>query len=97
MKARYARTFEYGKQMAKTTLICSIIACAVNLLFLPSGSIAQLIGLSLSLVLMATTVVAMYKYCRCPYCGKRIMMGVLTVKACPSCHRNLVSGKKVKK
>ena len=34
---------------------------------------------------------------RCPSCGKVIFFGVLAVKSCPRCHRNLVTGKKMKK
>ena len=34
---------------------------------------------------------------RCPNCGKVIFFGVLAVKSCPRCHRNLVTGKKMKK
>ena len=97
MKARYAKTFEYGKQMAKTSVICAVAACAVSIFFLPAESTIQLVGLGLSAVLMIATLVIMYKYCRCPYCGKHILMGVLTVKACPACRRNLESGKKAKK
>ena len=33
---------------------------------------------------------------RCPNCGKVIFLGVMAVKACPRCHRNLVTGKKMK-
>ena len=97
MKARYAKTFEYGRHMAKTSVICAVACCAVSLLFFQPGSIPQIITLVLSFALIVATIVIMCVYCRCPYCGKRIIMGVLTVKSCPSCHRNLESGKKVKK
>ena len=97
MKARYAKTFEYGKHMAKTSVICAVACCAVSLLLFQPGSIAQIIAIALSFVLIIATIVIMYVYCRCPYCGKHIMMGVLSIKSCPSCRRNLESGKKVKK
>ncbi len=97
MKARYAKTFEYGKHMAKTAVICATVCCAASLFFFQSGSIAQIIALAMSFVLIIATIVIMYMYCRCPYCGKHIMMGVLSVKSCPACHRNLETGKKVKK
>ena len=97
MKARYAKTLEYGKHMAKTTVICAAVTCLVSLFLLPSGSIYQGVALILSFALMVATVVFMVKYCRCPYCGKRIIMGVLTVKSCPACRRDLTSGKKTKK
>lgn len=97
MKARYSKTFSYGRDMAKTSVILACISCAVTLLFLPSGTTVQIVGVCLTLGLIAATLFIMYKYCRCPYCGKHIMMGVLKVKSCPACRRNLESGKKVKK
>ena len=48
-------------------------------------------------VLFATALVCMLTYCCCPNCGKVIFFGVLAVKSCPRCHRNLVTGKKMKK
>ena len=97
MKARYQKTFEYGRSLAKTSLICAIGSCLVSLMFMESGTLAQLLTMLLTVVLMVTTIVIMYKYCRCPYCGKRIVMGVLSARSCPSCRRNLETGKKTKR
>ena len=37
------------------------------------------------------------KYCRCPNCGKHIILGVLAIETCPRCKHSLTTGKKVKK
>lgn len=97
MKARYDRTFEYGKKIAKYLVIFAIILCLASLFLAPEGSYLQVTLVVVSFVLMVSTLFVMYKYCRCPYCGKRIMTGVLTITACPRCHRSLTSGKKIKK
>lgn len=97
MKARYSNTFEYGKKMAKYLLIFALILCAASLLLAPGGSYLQVILMIVTFAVMIATVVVMYRFCRCPYCGKHIMTGILTITSCPRCHRNLSTGKKTKK
>ena len=97
MKARFDRTFEYGKNLAKYLLVSAFVAGLAALLLVPKGSAAQMILMVASFAFLIATIVVMAKYCRCPYCGKRIMAGVLVVTSCPSCRRNLTTGKKVKK
>lgn len=97
MKARYDRTFEYGKKIAKYLMIFAIVLCLASLFLTPEGSYLQAALVIMSFVLIVSTVYVMYKYCRCPYCGKRIMAGVLAVTACPRCHRSLTTGKRIKK
>lgn len=96
MKARYDRTFEYGKNISKYFIIFAILLCVASLL-VPQGTYLQGIMIIATLALLVATVVVLYKYCRCPYCGKRIMMGVLRVTSCPRCRRSLTTGKKIKK
>ena len=52
---------------------------------------------ALTAAIFVGTIICVYQFCRCPYCGKHIMLGVLAVKDCPRCHRNLATGKKIKK
>ena len=97
MRAKYGRTFEYGKRMAKISVICTAATCLAGLLLMPSGSSYQIATVVISFALLLATLYYMIRYCRCPYCGKRILAGVLTVTKCPACHRDLESGKKAKK
>ena len=52
---------------------------------------------ALTAAIFVGTIICVYQFCRCPYCGKHIMLGVLAVKDCPRCRRNLATGKKIKK
>lgn len=97
MKARFDRTFEYGKSIARYLVISAVIAGLCALFFTQTGSYAQLTLILVSTALLVATVVVIYKYCRCPYCGKHIVAGVLRVSSCPSCRRDLSTGRKVKK
>ncbi len=96
MKAKYNNTFEYGRKIAKYLAFFALGVCAASLLA-PEGSAVKAVLLAAGFVLLAATLVVMYKFCRCPYCGKRILTGILTLSNCPRCRRSLVSGKKVKR
>lgn len=97
MKAKFESSFEYGRRISKYLALCAIFSCLAGIFAADEGSMQQLIFVLISCALFAATVIVMYRHCRCPYCGKHIMIGVLTVKTCPACHRNLVTGKKTKK
>ena len=97
MKVRYKPTFEYGRNLAKYLLVGSVIFVLAALMLVPTGSVAQVILIALSFVLMAALVFVIVKYCRCPYCGRVIAAGVLRTTVCPGCRRSLSTGRKVKK
>ena len=96
MKAHYENNFEYGKTICKWLVLFSVIFAVGSLIIFPSGSTEQLILLIASIICFVSTIVVIVKFCRCPYCGKVIFTGVLTVTNCPSCKRNLKTGKKSK-
>ena len=93
---KYENDFVYGRDRLKKLLIFTAIGCALSLLT-PLYSYIQIAFLFMTCVLFVTALVCVFKYCRCPSCGKVIFFGVLAVKDCPRCHRNLVTGKKTKK
>jgi len=96
MKARFNDTFDYGKKLSKWTVIIAVILSLASLVLFPVGSLNRIILMVASIICFISTVVIIYKFCRCPYCGKRIFMGVLVVTHCPACKRNLKTGKKNK-
>lgn len=93
----YTNDFTYGKSMLKKIIIAAVIACGAC--FITQNSAPQ-ISFACGVVTVALfigAIVTVYKYCRCPHCGKVIFLGVLAVTSCPKCKRNLVTGKKTKK
>jgi len=93
---KYENDFVYGRDLLKKLLVATAIGCVISF-FTPKYSYAQMIFMCLTTVLFISSIVTIVKYCRCPSCGKIIFFGVVAVTACPRCHRNLVTGKKVKK
>ena len=92
---KYENDFVYGRDRLRILLISTAVGAALSLLS-PQYSWVQVIVMCLTVVLFVTSLALIFKYCRCPNCGKVIFLGVMAVTACPRCHRNLVTGKKVK-
>ena len=97
MKARFDRSFERGQDLVKVFLTGALLTGLASVLLAPSGSVLQMILIFLSAALLIAMIVSAWKLCRCPYCGRPIIFGALAVTVCPSCHRDLKNGKKVKK
>lgn len=95
MNKRYENDFVYGRDLLKKLLIATAVGCAISFLT-PRYSYVQVIFMCMTTVLFITAILTIVKYCRCPNCGKVIFFGVLAVSSCPRCHRNLVTGKKMK-
>lgn len=96
MKINYSKDYEHGKNVAKWLMVAALILSITSVLFLPEGSRLQLIFIVVTILMILITFFYIYTYCRCPYCGKHIMTGVLTVRQCPKCRRNLYTGTKMK-
>ncbi len=97
MKVRYESSFASGQKIVKYLLMLVLALSLASALLVPKGSLTQTILVLSAFVLIGVILAVIYKFCRCPYCGKRIFGGVLVVKSCPKCRRNLTTGKKVKK
>ena len=97
MKARYDRSMEYGRSLARYFLLFTFVLGLAALLLANGNQIVQLILILGSFASLGAMFYVIWRYCRCPYCGKRIVAGALVAKSCPSCHRSLETGKKVKK
>jgi len=97
LKPRFTNDFEFGRNMAKI-LLCATLTTAIVSLFLFQNNVqAQNIMVGFTVVLFAALVYTMWRYCKCPRCGRHIVGGVLVVKVCPHCKRHLSSGQKMKK
>ena len=93
----YGNSFVESRELAKKLAIATVISGAASFIADGADSAIQFWLLAFTLVLCAATVYIIVRYCRCPYCGKHILVGVLKVKVCPACRRNLETGKKAKK
>ncbi len=97
MKPSFTSPFARGQKTVRLLLVLAIAAGLAGFLLLPAQSTAQFLCYVLSLALLVSVPVVASRQCRCPYCGKRILAGVLVLEVCPNCKRNLYTGDKVKK
>lgn len=97
MKKVYENTFVQGRELVKKFFAAAVISAALGIVCEQMGNPVAPYLLVLTLVIMIATVYVMFKMCRCPHCGKRILTGVFVATTCPGCRRSLVTGKKMKK
>ncbi len=92
----YISGFTRGRELLKKLLVSDVI-CAV--LAMVTRGTPMVMGLfsGATLLLFIAIIYIDVKFCRCPHCGKVILLGVLAIDTCPRCKHNLVSGKKAKK
>ncbi len=93
----YGNSFVESRELAKKLAIVTAVFAAASFIASGADSSMQLLLLAVTFALLIITLYVIIKYCRCPYCGKHILLGVLKVKICPACRRNLETGKKGKK
>ena len=92
----YVNGFMHGRELLKKLLICDLIT-AVIAIFMRSSPLIMGLFSGATLLLFIAIIYIDIKFCRCPNCGKVILLGVLAIDACPRCKRNFVTGKKTKK
>ena len=91
------KKFEDGKKYSKGMLILAIGLLVAALLFGRDMGQWYAVSVLAAAVLFVCSIVVCVTFCRCPYCGRCIFFGVYTRSDCPHCHKDLHSGKKIKK
>ena len=91
--------FKKAGNLSMALIVSSIAACIFGLLFSGNEEYVwiQMVLTVAAALLMIAGIIVTYVCCRCPYCGKRIVLGAYKVIYCPKCRRNLETGKKVSK
>ena len=97
MKARFEHSMERGRSLARFFLLLTFVLGLAAVLLAAGNVTLQLILILASFASLIVLFYVIWRYCRCPYCGKRIIAGALAAKSCPSCNRSLETGKKLKK
>ena len=93
----YGNSFVQSRELAKKLAVATVVCGVGSFVAVGADNSLQFVLLALTFVLCLCAVYVVVRYCRCPHCGKRIFLGVLKVKTCPACHRDLESGRKAKK
>ncbi len=92
----YVNSFVRGRELLKRLLVGDVL-CALAATFLRGNPTLMALFSAAVLLIFGAIIYVAVRYCRCPGCGKVIVLGVLAIRTCPRCKRDLVTGKKVKK
>ena len=90
--------FQRGQVLIKCLMGVAAALCAIALLVEGRGETSSfsVYAAVTAVVCIVLTIFVVAVAMKCPYCGRRIIRKCLTVKSCPHCHRDLVSGMRVK-
>mgnify|MGYP006954080656 CR=1 FL=1 len=83
--------FKTVKKVAMAGLLLSLLLCLIEPGTPESGSMAIW-----AVVVLMFTMAIVLKWSRCPWCGELIIKKLFSIKECPSCGRDLETGKKKK-
>lgn len=88
--------FKTSRRLVVIFMVASLICALGDMIFLRPGTQASVYLMLLSLILMGLSILILLALCRCPWCGKRIVSGLMKVEICPHCKRDLETGLKAK-
>jgi len=88
--------FKTARRLVMIFMIASLVCALIGVVLVRPGTEASIYIVILSLVLMLLALVILFGLCRCPWCGKRIVSGLMKVEICPHCKRDLETGMKAK-
>jgi uncharacterized Zn finger protein (UPF0148 family) len=85
-----------AKKLVGVLLGLSCAVCIGGLLFFERGSQQSLYSAIASVTLLILAIGSGLIWGRCPWCGKILIRGLFSKTMCPSCRRDLTTGKKKK-
>ena len=88
--------FTKAARITVTLVLCGLFFCLAGLMFAAEGDPMRVALVGFSFAFVVAGIIFACVYCRCPSCGRIVFMGMMKVTVCPSCHRDLNTGAKVK-
>ena len=90
-------SFQTAKKTVITLMAVIVVFCVTALIMRGSNEpVAAILSYS-ALALLAFLTSTIFKWLRCPYCGKVLLRKLVWLKVCPECKRNLDTGLREKK
>lgn len=88
--------FDRARNLVKLLLVLCVVLCVTGVAMTNTGNAFASYSGIISIVCFVLAFVVVILYCRCPYCGKVIYLGLFKAVSCPHCRRNLTTGAKTK-
>ena len=85
-----------AKTLTMLSIVMSVICALIGLIGYGPENPARTYFAVAAILLMVQSLICLFVFCRCPWCGKRITSGLMQIKVCPHCNRNLETGLRAK-
>ena len=88
--------FDKARNLVKTCLTICVVLCVGSIIIASLNPALSAVMTLLSALFFILSFAVGLIYCKCPYCGKTIMLGMFNAEYCPKCNRHLETGAKRK-
>lgn len=88
--------FDRARNLVKLLLALCVLFAAAGVIMNGGGSALPMYLSLLSVVCFVLAFVVIFLYCKCPYCGKVVYLGLFKATHCPKCRRSFETGAKKK-
>ena len=85
-----------AKTLTMLSIVMSVICALIGLIGYGPENPARTYFAVAAILLMVLSLICLFAFCRCPWCGKRITSGLMQIKVCTHCNRNLETGLRAK-
>ena len=85
-----------AKTLTMLSIVMSVICALIGLIGYGPENPARTYFAVAAILLRVLSLICLFAFCRCPWCGKRITSGLMQIKVCPHCNRNLETGLRAK-
>ena len=86
-----------ARKLVMWTMVLSVICAVAGLLFFEPGTVASLYITVAAFGLMVVSIVILFGFCRCPWCGQRVTHGLMKAEYCPHCKKDFDTGLRYRK
>lgn len=85
-----------AKTLTIASMILSVVCAFVGLVGYSGAEQGRIYFAVAAFALMALALICLFGFCRCPWCGKSLSSGLMKLKVCPHCNRDLETGLRAK-
>lgn len=85
-----------AKILTIASMILSVACAFIGIVGYSGAEPGRMYFAIAAFALMALAMLCLFAFCRCPWCGKRLTSGLMQLKVCPRCNRDLETGLRAK-
>ncbi len=83
-----------ARKLLMVFMIVAVVGALIGLIFLEPGTPLSVYVTMGSFGCMVISMILLFGYCKCPWCGKRITANLMKAEYCPYCKKDFDTGLK---